>query len=283
MRIASLNVASVGLLHSLQSLYPILGTRPAVVFLQDTRLTRTGIERCKVTLRTTAPEYCLIPNPIRNPNPPYTAWTAILIHRSWTHALVLLDDKNLQNGEAKLMQLENVQAITHVDQHLGTKGLWINVYSPIAPHVQRQTDTLRTISRILQHRADTHTFTLLAGDWNAPLVTRSGCRCTEMADTRFKTWFQVINLKIVSSRAPTFLSVAQRNHRTTLDYIFLLISTRGVSTQAHNKASNELKHDHQGLHCTIQGIPCSKLPSLREMLRTPRLDKSQWASRWNLQ
>ena len=269
----------VGLLQSIHELLPILSNRPAVVFLQDTRLTKKGIERCKATLRNAAPEYCLVPNPVRSTKPPFTVRTAIIIHRGWVHALGPLDAKNLQNGEVKPMLLKNVQAITHVDPHLGTKGLWINVYSPIAPHREKQADTLWTINRILQHRTNSYTFTILAGDWNASLVARTGCQCTETADTRFKAWFQANNLKVISSRTPTFLSVAQRNYRATLDYIFMQTMINGAITHAYNKRTGELKHDHKGLHCIIQGVPCSNLPRLEEMLSTPRLDKSQWPTR----
>ena len=132
MSIISLNVGPVGLRGSMHMFEQLFQRRPAVILLQDTKLTARGIQSCKAILKDMAPEYCLVPNSTKSPHHPFYVRTAIIIHRGWTHALGSLDAKNMQNGSSDPMVWENVQAVKHTDPHLGTTGLWLNVYSPIS-------------------------------------------------------------------------------------------------------------------------------------------------------
>ena len=155
------------------------------------------------------------------------------------------------------MVWENVQAIRHTDRHLGTTGLWLNIYSPIASDSAGQQVTLATVAKILDHHAPHHTFSILAGDWNASLIPREGAACTKNADERFRKWWAQHALVTVSSKNYTYLSVTDRNHQSTIDYIFLCAKMAGVSTTSTTVESMDPFHDHRLLKCYIQGIPCS--------------------------
>ena len=225
------------------------------------------------------PEYCLVPNSKKSPRHPFYACTTIILHRGWTHALGSLDAKNIQNGSADAMVWENVQAVKHIDPYLGTTGIWLNVYSPISTDSTGQDITLKTVAKILDHHAALHTFTILAGDWSASKVPKEGAACTRNTDSRFQQWCQQYHMEDISNKDPTYVSVADRNYLATIDYIFLSTKIPGVTTVSHNEDSCNPFHDHRSLHCVIQGIPCSTLPSLGAMTRPQRIRKDQWVQK----
>ena len=307
--IKSLNVGPVGLQGSFRDILLLLENRPAVVFLQDVKLTSSAAARTKRRLESDAPEYVLFVNPVtrmrwRNRQKKEKIQeirTAIIMHKGWSQRAGLYDAKNLSKGNPLVSHLENIMVLHHIDPYTRIRGLWINVYNDTAAHIEDQHATLQSVQAIVDKLEPQHEFAIVAGDWNASANARySRYRTTsrytgeedvfsvqtKSADSQFQAWIRDTKLRIISDRSPTFHRVHNDMYQATLDYIFLKSNrSNDFVWKAENCDSPQPKHDHSVVNCILKGLPCSTLPTLIQMQGKTCIRRQQWEARadqWKL-
>ena len=299
----SLNVGPTGLTACFPDILPLLQNRPAVLFLQDVRLSQATVKRARRQLATFAPEYELFVNPVLRPTARAKrrsivneARTAIIMHRGWTYRAGIYDQKNLTNGNSQVQLMDNILVMHTTDPYTHSKGLWICVYNDTAAHPLRQTATLDSIYHIVERLEDLHDFVVIAGDWNASLDSRfvrhqivtsdwAGRESPQIrtADLQFLQWKQKMGIKTISARTPTFSRIHNDLYHATLDYIFVKDKDSAVTArEANNLPSLEPKHDHKVLNCIVHGLPCSVLPTLRVLAPPKRIKRGNWDAKSEL-
>ena len=300
-RIVSANIGPAGLTRSWESIAQIIKSLPAVVMLQDVKVSLRRLTQVREQAERLFPAYRMFINPVTRPwvlpvqnvskiqrSTLAVAGVATLIHRGWAHRAAIYDKKNLANSSSVPLQLDNILVLRHEDPFTGVKGLWMNVYNDTSSHPERQDQTLKSVQAIIEYNRDKFDFVIAAGDWNASLHPRGhGLWGTpppapdSAADRRFREWTQAIAVHTLSSGRWTFRRFMPNEVRSTIDYIFWTGKSTPALTDicAEEEWSFDPVHDHRVVSVTLSGQQWSPLPALFEMTRKVRINNNLWGEK----
>jgi ribonuclease HI len=256
---------------------------PAVVMIQDAKITGLSVKKLKDFSHRVLPEYALFTRTsLKGKRDEVRVVT--FVHHALAARGTQIDISKMivPNAACQLTELAaRVQVIKTSDVHTDVQVLWINIYNFLATQHAEQQALLDLVGQIVSEWGPKVGHVIIGGDWNASLSPRLGyAQSTETsrADQRLKSWLHAsatLGLVALEPAEPTWLSPAQ-DHEAVLDRF--VVRTVG-SPVCRVTPSEHVVYDHMSVSVTLDGSVVSPLPTRWDIIKPRRLKMQLWPER----